>query len=82
MMVARDGVERFGGLCNQQVADCIMDTKDTEDSKDISCVRSVCAFSVRHTVADLPQRKCLDDLLLLPQQSARNAIAFATRITR
>jgi hypothetical protein len=56
-MVARDGVERFGGLCNQQVADCTMDTKDTKDSKDISCVRFVCGFSFRHAVADLPQRK-------------------------
>jgi hypothetical protein len=44
-MVARDGVERFSGLCNQQVADCTMDTKDTEDSKVISCVRFVCGFS-------------------------------------
>src|SRR4030095_12400820 len=44
-MVARDGVERFSALWNQQVADCTMDTKDTDDSKDISCVRFVCGFS-------------------------------------
>jgi len=43
-MVARDGVERFSVLCNQQVADCTKDTKGTEASKDVYCVRSVCGF--------------------------------------
>jgi hypothetical protein len=45
-MVARDGVERFSALCNQQVADYTMATKDTKDSKDSCCVRFVCGFSL------------------------------------
>jgi hypothetical protein len=53
MMVARDGVERFSGLCNQQLADYTMDRKDKLDSKDILCVRFVCGSS-SNTVADPP----------------------------
>ena len=45
-MVARDGVERFGVPCFQQVADSTKDRKDTEDRKDGFCVRFVCGFSL------------------------------------
>jgi hypothetical protein len=45
MMVARDGVERFGVPCFQQVTDSTKDTKDTEDRKGKFCVRFVCGFS-------------------------------------
>jgi hypothetical protein len=44
MMVARDGVERFGAPCFQQLADSTMDTKDTEDTRASFCVRFVCVF--------------------------------------
>ena len=44
MMVARDGVERFGVQRFQQLADYTKDTKDTEGSKDIIRVRFVCGF--------------------------------------
>jgi hypothetical protein len=44
MMVARDGVERFGVPCFQQVTDSMKDTKDREDRKDAFCVRFVCGF--------------------------------------
>jgi hypothetical protein len=48
-MVARDGIERFGVPCFQQVADSTKDRKDTEDRKDSFCVRFVCVFSVKST---------------------------------
>ncbi len=44
MMVARDGIERFGVPCFQQLADSTKDRKDTEDTKDRFCVRFVCGF--------------------------------------
>jgi hypothetical protein len=46
MMVDRDGVERFGVPCFQQVADSMKDRKDTEDRKDSFWVRFVCGFSL------------------------------------
>ena len=45
-VVARDGVERFGVPCFQQLADSTKDTMDREDRKDIFCVRFVCGFSL------------------------------------
>jgi len=47
-MVARDGVERFGDPCFQQVTDSTKDRNDTEDRKDGFCVRFVCDFSLLH----------------------------------
>jgi hypothetical protein len=44
ILVARDGVERFGTPCFQQLADSTKDTKDTEDTKASFCVRFVCGF--------------------------------------
>ena len=43
-VVARDGVERFGVLCFQQLTDSTKDTKDKKDRKGKFCVRFVCGF--------------------------------------